>query len=723
MTTTWPLAPSGSRWWDLDGVLDTVDTLVRTEARTGSVHQVRWEPAGRTRVAFERIDGDTVVLEADDAGITVHALAEDAALPGLAEVLDPSVVRSRLQGCLPHPVRRCAVTVVSYRPESRCVVRYAVRGPANEGSLLYAKLLAHDADVCLETHVALSRAIPGCVPRIVVAWPELSAFVTEAVPGRSVSAVLGDRATLRSERTRLARALGSLLATVHSAQPGALAAGRLHTEAMEVEELSGYLEAAWQADAEAALSVGWLVRGLDATRPPAARRVLGHGSFRAGQVVVSDDGLVLLDLDAAGLAAPERDLGNALAYLDWRVLRDPGRSEQDLTAAVVDGYLESGGEVDRAALAWWHAASLVKIAGRRYRSLDTAHWGAVPSLLSAARDVLDAGGDDHDGSGRYRSGRGRLCPGSAAEISDARAMSGILRGVLDHLGTDPAGGVSVTESTTVRIAAGRRVVERYRLSGAREGDVEILLKAYAEPERAAIAHENLGAFAALTDPHARVGTPAPVGHLADRGIVVCRAVTGRAVTELADDEVARDAAARCGRWLRDVHGSGMRLARRLDLSREVSNLALWSAQIGRVEPRLARSAQELAETLAVVATRLPLIRTAAIHKDLHLDHVIVDAAGWAWVIDLDEARMGDPAFDVAHLTAYAQETGTGHAGEAFAAAYGELDGPDVDLRLAYFTAYTLLKITKQQVRAHGPDDERAERGAARLTRGVSWLTE
>jgi aminoglycoside phosphotransferase (APT) family kinase protein len=714
MTTAWPGAPSGVRWRDLDGVLDTVDTLVRSEARAGAVHQVRWDPAGRTRVAFERLDGDTVVLEASGLGVSVRPLGEDAALPGLREMLDPAAVRTRLAGRLGHPVERCAATVVSYRPGSRCVVRYAVRG-GGDSSLLYGKTLAQDADVCLENHIVLAEALGSAVPRLVTVWPDLAAMVTMAVPGRSASAVLADPSTSPRARGALARRLGSLLAAIHQTQPGPRAAGRLHTADAELDEIDGCLEAAWQGDAEAALSLGWLVRELVGARPAPGRRVLGHGSFRPGQVVVDGADLALLDLDAAGPAAPERDLGNAMAYLDWAYLRRPQRGAGDLSAALVEGYLDSGAAVDPSALAWWHAAALAKIAGRRYRSLDTAHWAAVPSLLYAARGVLDAGGELHGAAAAER-----LRPGSTPEVTDAPTMSRILRGVLDGLGTDGGAAVAVTDSSTLRIAAGRRVVERYRLSGASDEHGEIILKAYAEPERAAIAHENLGVFAALTDPGTRVGTPAPVGHLAERGIVVCRAVSGRAVTELAD-EPAQDAAARCGRWLRDVHSSGALLARALDLSREVSNLAAWSEEIGRVDRRLARPAQVLAETLAMTASRLPTIRSAAIHKDLHLDHVIVDESGWAWVIDLDEARMGDPAFDVAHLRAYAEETGAERAGEAFVAAYGEIGGPDVALRLAYFHAYTLLKITKQRVRAHGDDEEQAERSAVRLARGVSWL--
>lgn len=717
MTTTWPVAPSGGRWRDLDGVLDIVDTVLRCEARAGSVHQVRWEPSGRTRVAFERLDGDTVVLEASAADISVRRLAQDTALSGLVELLDEEAVGARLEGLLPHSVQRCAVTVVSYRPGSRCVVRYAVRGESGRGSLLYGKVLADGADVCHENHLVLAGAPGVRVPRLIAAWPDLGALVTEAVPGRSASAVLADPLTSPRARQSLARGLGSLLAAVHRTEPGPKGSGRMHTESAEVEELDGYLDASWRADAEAALSLGWLVRELGAARPPAGMRVLGHGSFRAGQVVIDGPDLAMLDLDSAGMAAPERDLGNAMAYLDWAFLRHPRAGGQRLSAEMVAGYLGAEGVLDLEALAWWHAAAMAKIAGRRYRGLDTAHWAAVPSLLNAARAVLDG-----EGVPRRSVAASHLRPGSRAEITDAASMSRILSQMLDHLGADGDGAVSVTESSTVRVAAGRRVVERYRLSGTAEEHGEIILKAYAEPERAAIAHENLGVFAALADPGVRVGSPAPVGHLRDRGIVVCRAVSGRTVTAMAA-EAAQDAATRCGVWLRQVHGSGVRLARALDLSREVSNLAVWAAEIGRTDGRLASQADALAEALALAATRMPAIRTAAIHKDLHLDHVIVDGSGWAWIIDLDEARMGDPALDVAHLRAYADETGAQRAGEAFVSGYGEIDGPEVALRLAFFRAYTLLKITKQQVRSHGDDDEQTQRNSIRLAQGVSCLSE
>ena len=39
-----------------------------------------------------------------------------------------------------------------------------------------------------------------------------------------------------------------------------------------------------------------------------------------------------------------------------------------------------------------------------------------------------------------------------------------------------------------------------------------------------------------------------------------------------------------------------------------------------------------------------------IHKDFHTGHLLVGDS--VWVIDLDEARQGDRAFDLAHFCAY-----------------------------------------------------------------------
>jgi aminoglycoside phosphotransferase (APT) family kinase protein len=105
-----------------------------------------------------------------------------------------------------------------------------------------------------------------------------------------------------------------------------------------------------------------------------------------------------------------------------------------------------------------------------------------------------------------------------------------------------------------------------------------------------------------------------------------------------------------------------------------------------------------------------------VHKDLHAGHVLTrgqmraadgaDAVPDAVaVIDLDEARMGDPALDLAHVTAYLDASpwrGARAARAAFLAAYGPLPGPAPEQRSAFYAAYTNLKIAKQLVTGRGP---------------------
>jgi aminoglycoside phosphotransferase (APT) family kinase protein len=108
--------------------------------------------------------------------------------------------------------------------------------------------------------------------------------------------------------------------------------------------------------------------------------------------------------------------------------------------------------------------------------------------------------------------------------------------------------------------------------------------------------------------------------------------------------------------------------------------------------------------------------------------VLVVADGVA-VLDLDEARMGDPVLDVAHLIAYLDASPWPAAVDvraAFLDAYGPLPGPSPEMRAAFFAAYTNLKIAKQFVMGRGPvlparGQERATALTAVLRRGSACL--
>src|SRR5439155_25903674 len=124
----------------------------------------------------------------------------------------------------------------------------------------------------------------------------------------------------------------------------------------------------------------------------AATSVASHGAFRTDQFMIEDDQLVMIDLDGFCWADPARDLGNFLAYLSWKAIRNPQQAAfiEQAGQVFLDGYMTSRAAPDRPWLAIYQADSLLKLAGRRYRSLTAKEWPLVPQLLDAALDTLSA---------------------------------------------------------------------------------------------------------------------------------------------------------------------------------------------------------------------------------------------------------------------------------------------------------------------------------------------
>ena len=716
MTTSWPAAPPGTSWPDLDRLVGLVQPVLEAGCRPRGVHQVRWDPLLRTRVAYEGGNGSVAVVEATPDTVVHRLLTDDAALPGVEEVLDPQRLARRLEPLLGRELRDGMTATVSYRPGSRCVVRCDVTDESGRRSI-FVKVLSGGAQAYAESHHTLAGTDSrgSLVPSLLGHWPDLSAVVTAAERGPTASALLGDPSMSAEDRVRLAWDIGALLARIHQAPPGPHCVAGVHSASDELADLTGYLRAAWHADATVAASLGWAVGRLATGAPDSGRQVFSHGSFRPGQVIVNDGGMTVLDLDGAGLAEPERDLGNAMAYLDWQHLRRAGAAAPILSGALQRGYAAAGGDADPDRLDWWHAAALLKIGGRRYRSLDTAHWDAVPSLVGAASSLLERRGT------RRVESQGHLRRDRLPALADAATMSMLLQ---DQLTGGSEGTARITGVQTLRVAAGRRVVMRYTVAGTSTEPVEVIAKAFAEPERAGITHENLVLFDSLRDATVPFGTQLPMGVNHELGIVVYRAAGGQPMVEVTGTAPleARSAARHLGAWLRMVHATPAGARRRLDVAHEAANAALWAAQLGRVDDRLRAPARELASRLTAFSATLPLVTQSLIHKDLHLAHVLVQAGGPATVIDLDEARMGDPAFDVAHLCAYADEAPEVAAQlvPSFLEAYGAVPGPDAAGRLAFFRAYTLLKITRQAVGGRA-DDEVVRAGVARLERGAACL--
>ena len=317
----------------------------------------------------------------------------------------------------------------------------------------------------------------------------------------------------------------------------------------------------------------------------------------------------------------------------------------------------------------------------------------------------------------------RLMPPVVAAL-DTESMSERLRRLL---GEDAV----VTRAELVATKP-RRAVLRYRLKRAGPKR-EIFGKLHPDAAHATRAFRTMR----LLDQEVfssceRLRVTRPVGLLPELAMVLYWPTDGVPLDRLPPEQAAPWARA-AAQWLALLHGSRVRLDLHFDAANETTNLGEWATLVGRALPREAAAANRLAGRIGALAAELPLETDVPIHKDFHYQHVIVGEG--LTVIDLDEARLGDPTLDVAHfcanlrlLSLRAQTTDADPARlrDVFLEEYAGLTGWEADARFTVFFAYTCLKMAKQLATGRGPrptptGEERSRQALAVLAEGLACL--
>ena len=296
------------------------------------------------------------------------------------------------------------------------------------------------------------------------------------------------------------------------------------------------------------------------------------------------------------------------------------------------------------------------------------------------------------------------------EALDIDLMSRRLAPFLAGAGFPGDGGSPhLSAARLVDCSPGKRAVVAYDVAGAARPGPALIGKVYADSQRSGQVHRLLEQLYARADAGHRCRVPRPVAHLPELGMSVYAAARGRSLDSLEGPERADGAAAAAG-WLASLHSSSVHLDRRFDLAAERRDLVSWAQLVARHEPRAASAAARLLERIDALADQAPAPALVPIHKDFHYQHVLFEE-GRAVVIDLDEARRGDRALDVAHfaanlrLLAMREQMPPGEKAQlesAFLETYAAATGYQPDGRHAFFRAYTCLKIAKQLVRGRGP---------------------
>jgi hypothetical protein len=318
-------------------------------------------------------------------------------------------------------------------------------------------------------------------------------------------------------------------------------------------------------------------------------------------------------------------------------------------------------------------------------------------------------------------------PGLGAAL-DPRTMGPALTTVMaPEMGARVAVSVEAVELIDLKLA--KRALIAYELESP-DGPLLILGKHFAEPAQARRVYEVLAALHGTTNTaSSRWGVPRPLGWLPEHCLVLYVPVGGRFL----DDDLEKDV----GRWmpraaecLADLHSTRMVLDRSLDLARESASVATWAEVVASMDADLGSPALGLSAELIRLSDVIEFETGVLIHKDVHYRHMVV--ADRLMLLDVDEMRLGDSSFDVAHFCAHlhllALRRGTSPEGleHSFLDAYARHRAWTLDERFGFFFAYTCLKLAWLLCLGEGVPPrpsgvERRRQTAALLTLGASRL--
>jgi aminoglycoside phosphotransferase (APT) family kinase protein len=233
------------------------------------------------------------------------------------------------------------------------------------------ELLASAHDVARE-HRILAALDGTAVPT-----PPVVAFTDDPavtdVPLMAVGFVDGRVIDDPVEDDRIGRALSRALASIHAVDLDAIGLLDLASHKPYAARQLKRWRRQWEASATRELPVvGELADRLEAATPEQRELTLVHGDFHVRNVILAPDGgavRAVLDWELCTLGDPLADVGGLMAYASPTLT---GIAAPSLLAE--EYMMASGREVTAAALAFWHALGLWKIAviveGVRRRALD-----------------------------------------------------------------------------------------------------------------------------------------------------------------------------------------------------------------------------------------------------------------------------------------------------------------------------------------------------------------
>ncbi|MCA9245545.1 MAG: aminoglycoside phosphotransferase family protein [Planctomycetales bacterium] len=660
---------------------------------------------------------------ADDC-VTVFRFPYDRVLDVMVRIEDARERGALLAKLLADESAACAATIdtLAYKPERRFVGQVR-RGDHTVGVLkCYTPaeyLKARNNAKSLRSGSTLRLAqVQGRSQRhraIILDWLAgdrlLERLQRESVDEpalRRVGTALGEIHRQRGRR------LGQLTRSVEAAslrEVGAAIAFLLPELADQVTRLSGRL-AAWLANL-----------------PVEDRPV--HGDFYAKQIILNGPTVGVLDLDEAARGDPALDVGNFLAHQHRYSLRDgtPAAQLETIAAALLDGYAQSGREIDSERIGIYTAACLLRLAPHPFRHAER-NW---PESTAKLLDRVEAICALHDAT---LAANDPVAPAvsAAATLPDDPKVAKLLADpsfafLADALHPARCAATIIEASPclhsgdrswqlravrVVRHKPGRRCILEFEFIDPKGGSrTELLGKVRAKGLRRDVFEMQQQLFAASFGTGADDGqyVPEPIGCLPQWKMWLQRKAPGERLSPHLLGVGGPRLARRVAELIFKLHGSTLEISKQHSLADELRILDDRFSRVAEQFPHWSHRLWALSVGCHGLAATLDEAAPRSIHRDFYPDQVLCDGHS-LYLLDLDLLTMGDPALDVGNFIGHLIEQGVRDASDAqcyanvwraFAARYEELAG--VGLKHA-IEVYTLLTVARHIYISTQFDDRR-----------------
>jgi len=332
------------------------------------------------------------VLDFTPEGVLPRIFTADERLPWLPIAMDMNEMQKRFSE-LPGfdgQVKLLEIFPVRYKPGLHCVIRYTVETPAGK-EMFYGKSFSGNAEQLMKAFMGLHKSSQENeeMPLIyspVTVWPEMEMILQAAVrDGIEFTQFIYDQKYDESVRESWMVKAGRALGVFHN---NSTAPSETKTVYDDLRDLNEHTLIIAKVEPELATKYEEVIHQINTkvNHLKEPKSVASHGAMRTDQFLLQGDRLAMIDLDSYCWANPARDLGNFLAYLCWKAIRQPEHAQfiERAGRAFLSGYLSVQEDIDEKWLSVYQAASLLKIAGRRFRSLTFLEWPLVIHLIHAA---------------------------------------------------------------------------------------------------------------------------------------------------------------------------------------------------------------------------------------------------------------------------------------------------------------------------------------------------